>query len=302
VTRSVEVKKVNIELHRNTAHIFEEENIELFNAFEQRSLTERLEKSIETCKRRRICCDLACGTGNLLEKEVFWFEQVVGLDLSREMLKICKAKGLGEKVHFLLADAENLPFRDDVFDIVTMHAALHHIPSPSTCFKEIFRVLPEEGIMYIDHESNSRHMRRPFEKVQGILGIMVRVHDRKHNLTGPKATRALSLNGLVLTKPGLDGRILQHFFNSQLGKNPITPTEYAMADVHCAKGFFPRYFRKQLKSVGFNEAKTTYHNIFSSYFSILPVPLNELSLVDNLLDNLPLIRNFSTHICIWAKK
>lgn len=263
-----EVKKANVELHNKTAKYFEERNVELFNMFEQRNLDERLRKANQTCKKHEVCCDLACGTGSLIERQILEFEGVIGLDISRGMIAVCKAKGLGNKARFLVGDAENLPFPDNVFDIVTMHAALHHIPSPSNCFKEIYRVLSEEGIMYIDHEPNSKRLRNILGKVQRILSSVGYRRD---------STRARAYSSLF-------------------------PPEYGMADVHVPEGFIPRDVRKQLEMIGFYEVKTRYHNTFSSYFFRLPTPFNALSFVDNVLDNLPLIRQLSTHICIWAKK
>jgi ubiquinone/menaquinone biosynthesis C-methylase UbiE len=267
---NLEVKKANVELHRKTARFFEEKNIELFNILEQRNLIERIKKVDKTCKRHAICCDLACGTGNLVQKQLPRFENAIGLDISREMIEVCKAKGLGKRVHFLIGDAENLPFREAMFDIVTMHASLHHIPSTSKCFKEIYRVLPREGIMYIDHEPSSKQMRDALEKVKKIYKLINDVRARKHGGQSPGY--------------------------------PLFPNEYKIADIHTSEGFSPRETGKILISIGFSVAKTKGHHTFFSYLYRLPTPLNSLCLVDNLLDNLPLINHLSSHICIWAKK
>jgi ubiquinone/menaquinone biosynthesis C-methylase UbiE len=265
----IKVKKANMELHDKTARIFEEKNVELFNVFEQRSLDKRLGEANNACKKQKACCDLACGTGQLISRQISVFEQVVGLDISREMIKTCKAKGLGPKAHFLVADAEKLPFQNDVFDIATMHAALHHLPSPSSCFKEIHRILVEGGVMYIDHEPNSRR-----------------------------------ISALRKTKSGLYllGKRLASKHDNQLCKDPLFPPEYWIADVQDAKGFVPGCIRKLLESIGFTAIRVRYHNTFSDLFSRLPPPINELSLMDDLLDNLPLIKYLSSLICVRAMK
>lgn len=205
--KNLEVKRTNIELFHKTAHRFDEENTELFNIFEQRSLDKRLRKANQTCKRRGVCCDLACGTGNLIRRQIREFKDVIGLDISREMIAVCKAKGLGDRACFLVGDAENLPFRDNIFDMVTMHAALHHVPAPSNCLKEIYRVLPGDGIVYIDHEPNSKQVRSRPWKVQGILYLVAEIYARKHK-------------------------------NDQSHRDPLVPAEYRMADVH-EEGFTP---------------------------------------------------------------
>ena len=44
------------------------------------------------------------------------------------------------------ADAENLPFRDDAFDLVTCRIALHHFPNPRRALSEVARVLKPGGV------------------------------------------------------------------------------------------------------------------------------------------------------------
>lgn len=268
--KNSKVKRTNIELFKRTAQVFDEKNTELFNTFEQRSLDKRLRKANQTCKKHRICCDLACGTGNLIKRQIGEFKDVIGLDISRRMIEICKAKGLGKKACFVVGDAENLPFRDNSFNMVTIHASLHHVPSLSSCFKEIYRVLPSGGIMYIDHEPNSAKVRFRRWKVQGILGLIVNVYARKHK-------------------------------NEQPQGDPLVPPEYRTADIQ-EEGFIPQAVRERLKTTGFDEIRTRYHNVFSPHFFKLPTPFKALSLMNDVLDSFPLVRRYSSTICIWARK
>jgi ubiquinone/menaquinone biosynthesis C-methylase UbiE len=269
--KNLDVKRANIALHEKTARYFEEKNIQLFNPFAQKNLHKRLNEADQTCKKNKICCDLACGAGNLIEKQMLNFEQVIGLDISKEMIKVCKAKGLANGAYLVVGDAENLPFRDNAFDIVTMHAALHHLPSPSNCFKEIYRTLVKDGIMYIDHEPNSRRLRKASEKVKEVMGLVGGMRARKHMI-------------------------------KQLSNNPLFPFEYWLADLHVSEGFSPREIQRKLEAIGFCEARIKYHDTFSSYFFKLPTPLNALSFLDNIIDRLPLVRKLAAQISIWAQK
>ena len=47
-----------------------------------------------------------------------------------------------------IADANFLPFQDNIFDIVIVQAVLEHVIDPSKVVKEIFRVMQNEGIVY----------------------------------------------------------------------------------------------------------------------------------------------------------
>ena len=48
--------------------------------------------------------------------------------------------------HTVTADAENLPFGDDSFDVVIMEAVLEHIPDVGAAFSEVSRILRPNGL------------------------------------------------------------------------------------------------------------------------------------------------------------
>lgn len=48
--------------------------------------------------------------------------------------------------HTVIADAENLPFEDNEFDVAVMDAVLEHIPNVSNAFAEVARVLKPGGV------------------------------------------------------------------------------------------------------------------------------------------------------------
>ena len=72
--------------------------------------------------------DVCCGTG----KQAFAFGKrgysVIGIDLSEDMLKIAKRKNRYENVRFMLADASNIPFEDNYFDVSCISFGLHDMP------------------------------------------------------------------------------------------------------------------------------------------------------------------------------
>jgi ubiquinone/menaquinone biosynthesis C-methylase UbiE len=68
-------------------------------------------------------------------------------DISPGMLRTLagNAAHLGLNVTTAVADAEQLPFPDDSFDLVLGHAVLHHIPDLPRAFSEFERVLAPGG-------------------------------------------------------------------------------------------------------------------------------------------------------------
>jgi len=98
--------------------------------------------------------DVGCGTGIYLEWLLEDFNYTVGIDISPNMIKSCKERiGKNPLNEFLVADAQHLPFRKDVFDIATVVETLHHFPEPMMAMKEIARVSKRVALYEPNHQS-----------------------------------------------------------------------------------------------------------------------------------------------------
>jgi ubiquinone/menaquinone biosynthesis C-methylase UbiE len=93
--------------------------------------------------------EIGSGTGyftlNLMRAGLI--EQATCSDISPGMLQTLasNAERLGLAVKTQTADAEQLPFADESFDLVLGHAILHHIPDLARAFSEFERVLAPGG-------------------------------------------------------------------------------------------------------------------------------------------------------------
>lgn len=93
--------------------------------------------------------EIGAGTGyfslHLLAAGVV--EHATCTDISPGMLRELRANAdrLGLAVDARVADAEELPFDDESFDLVHGHAVLHHLPDLDRAFAEIGRVLRPGG-------------------------------------------------------------------------------------------------------------------------------------------------------------
>lgn len=90
--------------------------------------------------------DVWCWTGpilSLLSKE-FPDKHYVGLDLTPKMIEVAKSKKL-KNVEFIVCDAEDLPFKENSFDIVVCSQSFHHYPNPQKFFNGVSKVLRPWG-------------------------------------------------------------------------------------------------------------------------------------------------------------
>ena len=97
--------------------------------------------------------DIATGGGHTALALAPHVAEVVATDLTVEMLEAARqfVSGRGAaNVRFEAADAEDLPFADAGFDIVTSRIAPHHFPAPRSFVREAARVLRPGGRFVLD--------------------------------------------------------------------------------------------------------------------------------------------------------
>ncbi|MBN1805844.1 MAG: bifunctional demethylmenaquinone methyltransferase/2-methoxy-6-polyprenyl-1,4-benzoquinol methylase UbiE [Sedimentisphaerales bacterium] len=100
--------------------------------------------------------DLATGTGDLLIsllKRNNNITNAVGLDISENMLKLCRKEIVKHKLHdrvtLVLADAADTGLFDESFDIVTMAFGIRNTPDTYKTLREIHRLLKKDGMVLI---------------------------------------------------------------------------------------------------------------------------------------------------------
>jgi len=96
--------------------------------------------------------ELACGTGiatRRLRAVMSPGSQLVATDLNQAMLEFARMKLLGADVHWRIADAQSLPFKDDVFDAVVCQFGLMFLQDKAAGFREARRVLRPSGTLLV---------------------------------------------------------------------------------------------------------------------------------------------------------
>lgn len=119
--------------------------------------------------------DLGCGDGKLSQKIAEAGADVVGVDISNELLAIAKADGLDVR----LMDAEALEFADE-FDAVFSNAALHWMPRPDLVLAGIAKALKPGGRFVAEFGGHGN-----MAAVISVLRALAKTHGLDANLAGP---------------------------------------------------------------------------------------------------------------------
>ena len=92
--------------------------------------------------------DVGCGTGNVLCKLINGRRELYGIDLSENMVEESRKRLKGD-ADVKIADAEHIPYMDNMFDTLVCNASFHHYPHPEKVLREMKRVLKNGGKLLI---------------------------------------------------------------------------------------------------------------------------------------------------------
>ncbi len=107
--------------------------------------------------------DVCCGTGDISFGLAKWGAEVVGLDFSEPMLQVAEFKIENSKLkiadanprsalrvpRFTHGDAQNLPFADESFEVVSVGYGLRNLPSWERGLEEMHRVAKPGGRLLV---------------------------------------------------------------------------------------------------------------------------------------------------------
>jgi len=105
---------------------------------------EYLDEFLELVRGPKIL-DIGCGPGKHSKYMKEKGYEVYSADISGKM--VLSTKQINP--YTLYADMEYLPFREEYFDGIWCNAALVHLPKKDKALSEFYRVLKDEGILYV---------------------------------------------------------------------------------------------------------------------------------------------------------
>jgi ubiquinone/menaquinone biosynthesis C-methylase UbiE len=141
------------------ADTYDDINSEAFYINQYNCYETHIKSHLDYLKGRRIL-DLGCGTGIQALFLSDYVKEIIGIDISENLLEKARKKVLNRKnITFQKADATKLPFNDNSFEaIISYGETISHIQDYEKAFEEASRVL-EEGSIFIFSVLNKWNIR-----------------------------------------------------------------------------------------------------------------------------------------------
>lgn len=107
--------------------------------------------------------DVGCGTGRHAAALAEHFgAEVIGVDPSRKMLEVARAKAASRRVRYELGRGEALPVEDGWADLVFASMVFHHLEDPLQMARECRRVLRAGGFVFLRNGVRERAREYPY--------------------------------------------------------------------------------------------------------------------------------------------
>ncbi|MFC2021447.1 class I SAM-dependent methyltransferase [Chloroflexota bacterium] len=152
IERHREIKQQCIDYYQQAAAGYDSARF----ACECGALYDRLTKEVvySYLKECEYILDAGTGTGRFAIYLAQKGMNIVAMDSSPEMIEIAREKarqaGCQDRIQFIVADIENLPFKDSSFYGVCSIIVLIHLTCPDYAVSELLRVLKPGGVSVID--------------------------------------------------------------------------------------------------------------------------------------------------------
>jgi len=100
-------------------------------------------------KESQIVLDYGCGTGTASCEFASLVKEIIGIDISSEMIRIAKEKSAAsevDNVNFEKADIFDNRYQNESFDVILAFNMLHTVPNPQSVVQRVNDLLKHEGL------------------------------------------------------------------------------------------------------------------------------------------------------------
>lgn len=187
----IDVKKANIRHHDIEAEFFERAHPEGSSIYEKSKVLESISFIVENSGTTDLCVDVGCGTGFIPGFELPIYRAVVAIDISSRMIDATLRRLNSDSLNLMICDADFLPFKNEMADMVSVSSVLHHLPKPFNTMTEMCRILKKRGFLYVTREPSYYRLRRFFHFfdliiVQSLSKVIRDLLNFKSEFTEPK--------------------------------------------------------------------------------------------------------------------
>ena len=270
----IDVKKANIRHHDIEAEFFESAHPEGSSIYEKAKVLESISFIVKSSGTTDLCVDVGCGTGFIPSFELPIYRNVVAIDISPGMIEVTRRRLNSDSLNLVVCDADFLPLKNEMADMVSVSSVLHHMPKPFNTMTETCRILKKRGFLFVTREPSYYRLRRFFHFFDLII---------IQNFA--KIIRSLPIFKSEFTEP----------------KVKIQGLDYAKVDVHYPNGLCVGQLTDCLKS---NHMK-----VISAYSYHWVYPDSNKSVLTRLVSNsnfvvekMPLSDRLGRYVSIIAQK
>jgi ubiquinone/menaquinone biosynthesis C-methylase UbiE len=216
--------------HEEEAELFDERHPDVMAA--RQNWKHVFDKYFDKGSVRKIL-DVCTGTGfvpSIISE--YTSNPIICSDLTIKMLDVARVRLslISEKqCEYIVCDAEKLPLGDNTIDIVTIDAALHHLPTYGSFLNEASRVLSTNGLLFIMHEPNRLfHNSRMIMKLNKFVNLYLRLRKKAIEIMEPKRIIARAEN-----QPTLHERVNRRLVDEKVVPQRLSKHEIqALVDIH----------------------------------------------------------------------
>ena len=156
--------------------------------------------------------DVGCGTGTLGFEIKKRGNEVWGLDINKKAIDLAKKK-LDKTFLYDSADPDDLPIKDEKFDVIVFADILEHLDEPEAVLREYKKYLKEDGCVIVSLPNFASWTIR-FKRLFGPLkpakyGILDETH--KHFYDLEKAKKLVEEAGIEIKKLDVNPNIMRAF-------------------------------------------------------------------------------------------
>ena len=117
-------------------------------------LAEQLVKDLDLKTKEGVGLDVGSGPGTLIVElarrtQLHWINADINPCFFPHFLRLAESRGVGHRVSAVLADAQNLPFRDNYADVIVSRGSYPFWKDQAKGFGEVYRVLKPGAVAYI---------------------------------------------------------------------------------------------------------------------------------------------------------